>query len=169
VVDEMCLSLTSGYAAPANYNCPGQIVIAGEKESVEEATKLARKKGAKRVVTLAVSVPSHCTLMAGASQKLSELLDKVDFKNPVIPIVNNADALFLNDKDSIKKSLVRQLNNPLLWEDSIKTIFESGIDTFIEIGPKRVLSGLIKRIEPSAKIFNVEDMKSLENMMASIK
>jgi [acyl-carrier-protein] S-malonyltransferase len=169
VVDEICLSLTSGYAAPANYNCPGQIVIAGEKESVEEATKLAREKGAKRVVTLAVSVPSHCRLMAGASQKLAELLDKIDFRDSVIPIVNNADALFLNDKDSIKKSLVRQLNNPLLWKDSIKAIFESGIDTFIEVGPGRVLSGLIRRIEPSAEMFNVEDIKSLENTLVSIK
>jgi [acyl-carrier-protein] S-malonyltransferase len=168
-VDEICLSLTSGYAAPANYNSPGQIVIAGEKEAVEEAMRLARDKGAKRVVTLAVSVPSHCSLMADASKKLSELLDKVDFKNPVIPIVNNADAIFLKDGDSVKKSLVRQLNNPLLWEDSIKAIFDSGIDTFIEVGPGRVLSGLIKRIEPSAKTFNVEDVKSLENTLTSIK
>jgi [acyl-carrier-protein] S-malonyltransferase len=168
-VNEICLSLTSGYAAPANYNSPGQIVIAGEKEAVEEAMRLAREKGAKRVLTLAVSVPSHCSLMTDASKKLSELLDKVDFKNPVIPIVNNADAIFLNDSAAIKKSLIRQLNNPLLWEDSIKAIFDSGIDTFIEVGPGKVLSGLIKRIEPSAKVFNVEDVKSLENTLSSIK
>jgi [acyl-carrier-protein] S-malonyltransferase len=169
IVDEICASVKSGYAAPANYNSPGQIVIAGEKEAVEEAMRLASEKGAKKVLTLAVSVPSHCTLMAGTSQRLSELLDKVDFKNPVIPVVNNADAMFLNDGDSVKKSLIRQLNNPLLWEDSIRAIFDSGIDTFIEVGPKRVLSGLIKRIEPSAKMFNVEDMKSLENTLTSIK
>jgi [acyl-carrier-protein] S-malonyltransferase len=169
IVDEICASVKSGYAAPANYNSPGQIVIAGEKEAVEEAMRLASEKGAKKVLTLAVSVPSHCTLMAGTSQRLSELLDKVDFKNPVIPVVNNADAIFLNDGDSVKKSLIRQLNNPLLWEDSIRAIFDSGIDTFIEVGPKRVLSGLIKRIEPSAKMFNVEDMKSLENTLTSIK
>jgi [acyl-carrier-protein] S-malonyltransferase len=168
-VDEICLSLTSGYAAPANYNSPGQIVIAGEKEAVEEAMRLAREKGAKKVLALAVSVPSHCSLMTDASKKLSELLDKVDFKNPVIPIVNNADAIFLNDGDSVKKSLVRQLNNPLLWEDSIRAIFDSGIDIFIEVGPGKVLSGLIKRIESSAKTFNVEDVKSLENTLTSIK
>jgi [acyl-carrier-protein] S-malonyltransferase len=169
IVNEICASVKSGYAAPANYNSPGQIVIAGEKEAVEEAMRLAREKGAKKVLTLAVSVPSHCTLMAGASLRLSELLDKVNFKNPVIPVVNNADAIFLNDGDSVKKSLICQLNNPLLWEDSIRAIFDSGIDTFIEVGPKRVLSGLIKRIEPSAKTFNVEDMKSLENTLTSIK
>lgn len=168
-IDEVCLSLQSGYASPANYNSPGQIVIAGEKEAVEEAMKLAKEKGAKKVVPLSVSVPSHCTLMADASRRLAELLDEIDFKYPQISIVNNADAMFLNDKDSIKRSLIRQLNSPLLWEDSIRVIVDSGIDTFIEVGPGKVLSGLIKRIEPSVKVFNVEDMKSLENTLVSIK
>lgn len=169
IIDEICTSVKSGYVSPANYNSPVQIVISGEKEAVLEAMKIAKERGAKKVVPLAVSVPSHCSLMAGASKKLSELLDKVVFKDPLIPVVNNADALFLYDSGSIKKSLVRQLNNPLLWEDSIKAIFDSGIDTFIEVGPGKVLSGLIKRIEPSAKVFNIEDMKSFENTMISIK
>src|SRR4030043_885893 len=168
-IDEICLSLQSGYASPANYNSPGQIVIAGEKEAVEEAMKLAKEKGAKRVVPLSVSVPSHYSLMADVSQKLAELLDRIEFKSPQISFVNNADAMFLNDRDSIKNSLIRQLNNPLLWEDSIRAIADSGVDTFIEVGPGKVLTGLIKQIEPSAKAFNVEDMKSLENTLASIK
>lgn len=167
-VDEICLSLQSGYASPANYNCPGQIVIAGEKEAVEEAMKLAKDAGAKRAVPLAVSVPSHCTLMVDASQRLAELLDQIEFKNPVIPIVNNADAMFLSNVDSIKASLVRQLNSPLLWEDSIRIIEDSGIDTFIEAGPGKVLSGLIKRIEPAAKIYNVEDIKSLNTTVSEL-
>src|SRR4030043_852438 len=169
IVDEICASLQSGYASPANYNSPGQIVIAGEKEAVEEAMRLAKEKGAKKVIPLSVSVPSHCTLMAEVSQKLAELLDRIEFKSPQISFVNNADAMFLNDRDSIKNSLIRQLNNPLLWEDSIRAIADSGVDTFIEVGPGKVLTGLIKRIEPSAKAFNVEDMKSLENTLASIK
>lgn len=168
-VDEICVSLKSGYAAPANYNCPGQIVIAGEKEAVEEAMKLAKEVGAKKVVTLAVSVPSHCTLMADASNNLAELLEQIPFKSPVIPIVNNADAMFLNDTESIKKSLIRQLNTPLLWEDSIRAIADSGVDTFIEVGPGKVLSGLIKRIEPSVKIFNVEDIKSLDKTLIELR
>jgi len=130
--------------------------------------RLAKKKGAKKVVPLSVSVPSHCTLMADASRRLSELLDGIDFKFPLISIVNNADAMFLTDRDSIKNSLIRQLNSPLLWEDSIRVIVDSGIDMFIEVGPGKVLSGLIKRIEPSVKVFNVEDSKSLENTLASI-
>lgn len=167
-VDEICGSLKEGYAAPANYNCPGQIVIAGEKSAVEEAVSLCKSAGAKRTVPLAVSVPSHCRLMDSASVKLAALLDTTTFKKPAIPIVNNADALFLDDVESIKSSLVRQLGSPLLWEDSIKVIADSGFDTFIEVGPGKVLSGLIKRIVPDAKVLNAEDMKSLEKTLSLV-
>lgn len=168
-VDEICISLSAGYAVPANYNCPEQIVIAGEREAVEEAMRLAKEADAKRVVALAVSVPSHCALMAGASERLAGMLGDITFAAPLIPIVNNADAMFLNSVESIKTSLVRQLSSPLLWEDSIKAIVESGIDTFVEVGPGRVLSGLIRRIEPSVRVFNVEDVKSLEKTLHALK
>ncbi len=167
-VDNICLSVKSGYVVPANYNCPGQIVIAGEKKAVEEAIILAKEAGAKRAVPLSVSVPSHCALMAEASNRLAELLEKIGLHAPSIPIVNNADALFLNNVESIKSSLIRQLNNPLLWEDSIKAIIDSGIDTFLEVGPGKVLSGLIKRIDPRARVFNVEDNGSLERTMVEL-
>lgn len=167
-VDEICLSLESGYASPANYNCPGQIVIAGEKPAVEEAIGKCKGAGAKRAVPLTVSVPSHCRLMADASERLARVLDGIEFHQPQMPVVNNADARFLNDAENIKDSLVRQLSNPLLWEDSIKAVADSGVTIFIEVGPGKVLSGLIKRIEPEAKVFNVEDLKSLENVVLSI-
>lgn len=167
-VDEICFSLQSGYASPANYNCPGQIVIAGEKEAVEEAIELAKEAGARRAIPLAVSVPSHCTLMSDASKRLGQLLEEMEFRNPMIPLVNNADAMFLNNVESIKGSLVRQLSSPLLWEDSIRVIADSGVETFVETGPGRVLSGLIKRIEDRAKTFNVEDMKSLEKTLDAL-
>ncbi len=157
VVDEVCLSVTSGYVAPANYNCPGQIVIAGEKEAVEEAIALARESGAKRAITLAVSAPSHCALMIEASRALAEELKNIEFRPPRVPIVNNADAIFLNTVDSIKASLVKQLDSPLLWEDSIRTMIDSGIDTFVEVGPGRVLSGLIKRIDSSVSVYNTDE------------
>ena len=165
-VNEICGSLQSGYASPANYNCPGQIVIAGEKNAVEEAIALCKNAGAKRAVPLSVSVPSHCKLMSDASGRLAEFLGTIEFKNPKVPIVNNADAKFLNTTEEIKSSLVRQLNNPLLWEDSVKAIADSGVDTFIEVGPGKVLSGLIKRIVPDVKILNAEDKKSLENTLS---
>ncbi len=165
-VDEICRLLKTGYALPANYNCPGQIVIAGEKTAVEEAINLCKDAGAKRAMPLSVSVPSHCALMNNASQRLSELLDKLEFKKPVIPIVNNADAKFLDNIKSIKTSLVRQISSPLLWEDSIIAIANSGIDTFVEVGPGKVLSGLIKRIVPETRVLNVEDVKSLEKTLS---
>jgi len=168
-VDEICRLLKTGYALPANYNCPGQIVIAGEKTAVEEAINLCKDAGAKRAMPLSVSVPSHCALMNNASQRLSELLDKLEFKNPVIPIVNNADARFLDNVESIKTSLVRQISSPLLWEDSIMAIANSGIDTFVEVGPGKVLSGLIKRIVSETKVLNVEDLKSLEKTLSQIQ
>ncbi|GBE05534.1 MAG TPA: [acyl-carrier-protein] S-malonyltransferase [Nitrospirae bacterium] len=164
-VNRICDSVSSGYAAAANFNCPGQIVIAGEKGAVEEAIKLAREAGAKRAIPLAVSVPSHCRLMADASSRLSELLDGIDLQEPQIQIVNNADAAFLESPDEIRSSLVRQLNSPLLWEDSVKNMTKKGVDTIIEVGPKKVLSGLIKRIAPEVKILNVEDPKSLEKTL----
>ncbi|MDP3048701.1 MAG: ACP S-malonyltransferase [Thermodesulfovibrionales bacterium] len=170
-VNEICSSVRSGYAAPANYNCPGQIVISGEKEAIEEAMKLAKDAGAKRAIPLAVSAPSHCALMENASRALSEFLSlkNIEMNAPRIPVVSNADAIFLDTVDSIKASLVKQLCHPVLWEDSIRITFQSGIKVFIEVGPCKVLSGLIKRIEPEAVTFNVEDMESLEKTVAGLK
>jgi [acyl-carrier-protein] S-malonyltransferase len=167
-VDRICKSLQTGYASAANYNSPGQTVIAGEKVAVEEAMVLCKEAGAKRAIQLPVSVPSHCKLMEGAAQRLAVLLDEMDFRDPVIPIVNNADAVFLWESLKIKLSLIRQLSSPLLWEDSIRAIVDSSVDFFVEAGPGKVLSGLIKRIEPSAKVLNVEDMKSLDRTLAEL-
>ncbi|MCK5504596.1 MAG: ACP S-malonyltransferase [Thermodesulfovibrionia bacterium] len=167
-INKICGSVNSGYVAPANYNCPGQIVIAGEKPAVEEAIKLAGNAGARKAVPLAVSVPSHCKLMEGVSNELSELLNSIDIQDPGIPVVNNADASFLKDAGVVRDSLVRQLNNPLLWEDSVKLMAENGVDTFIEVGPKKVLSGLIKRIDGNAKRYNVEDTETLDQTLLEI-
>ncbi len=168
VLDALCSSVKSGYVSPANYNCPGQVVIAGEKTAVEEAVKLAGDAGARRAILLSVSVPSHCRLMEEASGKLSELLDGIDFKSPEMPVVNNADAVFLKDSATIKDSLIRQLNSPLLWEDSVKLMIQNSVDTFIEVGPGRVLAGLIKRIDSNVKILNVQDTKSLDETLKSL-
>ncbi len=162
---KVCESVKSGYVAPANYNCPGQIVIAGEKPAVEEAMKLAEEAGARRAIALAVSVPSHCELMKGASEKLSELMDTTEVNVPKFHIVNNADARTIETPEMIRDSLVRQLNSPLKWEDSVKYMIEQGVDTFIETGPKTVLTGLVKRIDKGVRILNIEDMKSLKNLL----
>lgn len=164
----LCGSISSGYVAPANYNCPGQTVIAGEKAAVEEAMQSLRDAGARRVVPLAVSVPSHCKLMEPASRRLAELLDTVSIKSAEIPVINNADAAILDQPEDIKAALVRQLNNPLLWEDSIQLMLEKGIDTFVEVGPKTVLSGLVKRIGQDIHIYNVEDSRTLDSTLAAL-
>jgi [acyl-carrier-protein] S-malonyltransferase len=168
-VDDICLAVESGYVSPANYNSPGQIVIAGEKSAVEEAMNLAKNADAKKVIALAVSVPSHCTLMVEASNRLAELLDTIELRTPEVPVVNNADAMFLTSVERIKTSLVNQLNRPLLWEDSIRNMVETGIDTIIEVGPGKVLTGLIKRIEPSVKLLRVEDTASLNKTLEELR
>lgn len=165
---KICNSIQTGYVSPANYNCPGQIVIAGEKSAVEEAMKLAEAGGARKALALAVSAPSHCALMKSASEKLAGLLKDIEFLTPQIPVVNNADAVRVTDPVKLKESLIRQLNQPLLWEDSIKAMVQIGVDTFIEAGPKKVLAGLIKRIDGAVKIFNVEDTKGLEETVRSL-
>jgi [acyl-carrier-protein] S-malonyltransferase len=165
-VQTICNSVSGGYVAPANYNCPGQIVISGEKEAVERAVRLAEEAGARKAVILAVSVPSHCMLMKDASEKLHDLLQEFEFLPAKVPIINNADAAFLKKPEEIKESLVKQLNTPLLWEDSVRSMIEHGVHTFIEVGPKKVLSGLIKRIDRDVKILHVEDVKSLEESLS---
>jgi [acyl-carrier-protein] S-malonyltransferase len=158
----------NGIVAPANYNSPGQIVIAGEKKAVEKAMELARAAGAKKVVPLAVSVPSHCAMMGQAGERLAKELEKITIRDLRIPIVNNAEAKFLRSPGELRASLVKQISSPLFWEDSINALAAGGFDTFIEIGPGKVLSGLVKRIAKNAKLLNVEDVKSMNDTLSSI-
>jgi [acyl-carrier-protein] S-malonyltransferase len=168
VVDEICKAVKSGYVAAANYNCPGQIVISGEKPAVEEAMNIAKDKGARRALALAVSVPSHSALMEGAGRAFEKELGRITINNAAVPFVNNTEAAFITSSEDIKASLVRQLSRPVLWEDCVKVIAASGINIFIEAGPGKVLSGLIKRIEPSVKILNVETTESLNKALSEL-
>ena len=160
----------AGYVAPANFNCPGQIVISGERVAVEEAMEVLKARGAKRVIALSVSVPSHSKLMDEASKKLSEhlFLGDIEVREPRVPVVCNSDAIFLTTTDGIKAALVKQLNSPVLWEDSVAAMVNSGVDTFIEVGPGKVLCGLIRKCSPDVRTFNVEDRASLEKTLAEL-
>jgi [acyl-carrier-protein] S-malonyltransferase len=158
----------NGIVAPANYNSPGQIVIAGEKKAVETAMELAKNSGAKKVIPLAVSVPSHCALMEKAGDRLAQELEHVDISDLRMPIVNNADAKFIRTAAELRPSLRKQISAPLYWEDSIKAMVEEGFDTFIEIGPGKVLTGLVKRIAREAKVLNVEDQKSMSDTLSAV-
>lgn len=163
-VEEICRTASSvGVVSPANLNCPGQVVIAGHRRAVEEAERLAKTGGARKIIPLAVSVPSHSSLMAQACERLAGALADVSLSDLSIPLVNNAGARVLTQTEEIRQSLLKQLCAPLLWEDSIRLMMDQGVDTFVEVGPGRVLSGLVKRIARRATVLNVEDPESLKN------
>jgi [acyl-carrier-protein] S-malonyltransferase len=132
-----------------NFNSPGQVVIAGQKAAVERAGQLCKDSGAKRVLPLPVSVPSHCTLMSDAATKLAEELNKISFSSPKINIINNVDVVKEQSEDAIKAALVRQLYSPVRWSETVTQIVSDGITKVIEIGPGKVLQGLNKRIDKS--------------------
>ncbi len=151
-----------GVVAAANFNCPGQVVIAGEKAAVERAIELAKGRGARKAIPLPVSVPVHTPLMASAAERLATDLAAAQWSDPVAPVVNNAEAKALRTANEIQPSLVRQLPSSVLWEDSVRTMAGLGVTAFVEVGPGAVLTGLIKRIAPDAATYNVQDPQTLE-------
>ncbi|NOS81366.1 MAG: ACP S-malonyltransferase [Nitrospira sp.] len=168
VVRAVCREASSvGVVAAANFNSPGQIVIAGEKAAVERAIELAKAQGCKKAIPLPVSVPVHTPLMQKAADRLAGDLASIAWSDLKMPLINNAEAKAITKASDIRASLVRQLPSSVLWEDSVKAMAAMGVKTFIEIGPGTVLSGLIKRIVPDAVTMNVNDPKSLEATRAA--
>jgi [acyl-carrier-protein] S-malonyltransferase len=168
VVKEVCRDASSvGIVAAANFNSPGQIVIAGEKAAVERAIELAKAKGCKRAIPLPVSVPVHTPLMQKAADRLAGDLAAITWSDLKMPLINNAEAKAIMKASDIQASLVRQLPSSVLWEDSVKAMAAMGVTTFVEVGPGAVLSGLIKRILPDAATMNVNDPKSLDAARAA--
>lgn len=150
----------------ANFNSPGQIVIAGNKAAVERATEAMKEAGAKRALLLPVSVPSHCMLMEQAAEEFESTLNDITFNNAEIPVLQNVDAKSKQSSADIKAALLQQLYMPVRWVESINTMKESGVTKIIECGPGKVLSGLIKRIDRSFDIFAVQDKATLEKALA---
>lgn len=170
VVKDVCREASAvGIVAAANFNSPGQVVIAGEKAAVERAVELAKGKGCKKAIPLPVSVPVHTPLMQKAAERLAADLAAVRWSDLHAPLVNNAEARTISRAAEIQASLVRQLPSSVLWEDSVRAMGKMGVATFIEVGPGTVLTGLIKRILPDAKLLNVNDPKSLEATVHSLK
>lgn len=164
-----CSEVSEGVVEIANYNCPGQIVIAGEEAALNRAMELCKSYGAKRTVPLAVSGPFHSSLMAGAGRKLAEELEKVKITEPVCPVISNVTAGAVESAAEIKDLLVRQVSGSVLWEQSVVNIAAMGVNTFVEAGPGKVLTGLVKKIIRDAKLFNVENVTSLENTLDNLK
>jgi [acyl-carrier-protein] S-malonyltransferase len=166
-IEKVCDQAAQGQiVSAANYNSSGQVVIAGHKEAVERAVELAKAAGAKRSVILPVSVPSHCALMQKAADRFAERLNTVDFEQPKIPVLQNVDAMEHNDVSEIKLALREQLCQPVRWVETIQKIVGKDINTVVECGPGKVLSGLIKRIDRSLNILPIFDPASLEKALA---
>ena len=151
-----------GVAEAANFNSPGQIVISGSVKGVEEASRLCKEAGAKRIIPLQVSAPFHCSMMKPVADKLADEIDKVDFKDAQFPVFANVSARPVTSGKEIKDLLIKQVTGSVLWEDSIRCMAEQGIDRFVEIGPGKALTGLVKKIVENATIYNIEDSASLK-------
>ncbi len=169
-VENVCKEVAdTGYVACANYNCPGQIVISGEIAALAAAGEILAEKGAKRVIPLKVSAPFHCKLLKGAGEKLSKELDAIDISDMVIPVYANVTGEKVTSKEDIKRLLVDQVSNTVKWTNTIRNMIADGVDTFIEIGPGKVLSGLIKKTDRGVTIMNVENSDALETVLEYLK
>ncbi|OGC25633.1 [acyl-carrier-protein] S-malonyltransferase [candidate division WOR-1 bacterium RIFOXYB2_FULL_42_35] len=151
-IEEVCAGIEGVW--PANFNSPGQIVISGQKEAVEKASAACKDAGAKRAIPLPVSAPFHCPLMQPAADKLKMELDKIEVKDATIPVIANVTAAAVTSAAEIRDLLVKQVTSPVLWEDSVKKMIADGVSSFVEVGPGKVLSGLIKKIDRNVETSN---------------
>ncbi|MDE0420979.1 MAG: ACP S-malonyltransferase [Gammaproteobacteria bacterium] len=161
-----CCEGIDGTVSPANYNSPGQVVIAGSTAAVAAAIDVCKARGARRAVPLDVSVPSHCALMAPASEPLAELLRSADIRDPRIPVVQNHTATAATDSATIRENLVHQLTSPVRWSESVGAMAVAGVGTFVESGPGNVLAGLARRIDRSLRVHGIG---TLDGLLAAIE
>lgn len=157
-----------GIVEAANFNCPGQIAIGGEVKAVDIAAEKALQKGAMKAVTLPVSAPFHTSMLAPASEKLAKELEKIELHQMNVPVITNVTANYINDISEIKPLLEKQIKSPVLWEQIIRRMISDGVDTFVEIGPGRTLSTFVKKVDRKLKVFNVEDIKSLNKTVEAL-
>ncbi len=157
-----------GVCDAVNFNSPGQIVISGNTQAVQKAVELAQAQGATKAILLNVSGPFHSKLMTPASEMMADELKKYTLNNPVYPVITNCDAELTKDSSNVKEKLAKQINNSVKWDASILNAVSCGTELFIEVGPQRVLSGLMRRIDKSKKVLNIEDSASLEKVLKEL-
>jgi [acyl-carrier-protein] S-malonyltransferase len=168
-VRAICAEASSrGVCAPANLNSPNQTVIAGHRPAVETAVELAKARGAKRAVMLAVSAPFHCELMNPAAERLAALFEQTAFDDLSVPLVTNVDARLTTCGAGARDGLLRQVASPVRWSESIRLLLDEGVTTFIEVGPGKVLSGLVRQHSRQCQMLNVEDEQTLEATAAAL-
>jgi [acyl-carrier-protein] S-malonyltransferase len=169
-VTAVCSDASQGEVCePANINSPEQIVISGHLSAVERATKLADERGAKRAKLLPVSAPFHCSLMKPAQEQLAHDLRSIKFQSPGIPVVCNVDAASVEDAESSRDALLRQVTGSVKWDQSMRLLVSKGVETFVEVGPGKVLCGLMRQIDRSKTCLNVGDEASLQKTLDGIK
>ncbi len=152
----------------ANYNCPGQIVISGKKEAVEEACSKLKEAGAKRAIMLNVSGPFHSKMLTEAGKKLGDVLESVEIHTPRIPYVANVTASYVTTADPVKDLLVQQVSSSVRWQQSVEAMIADGVDTFVEIGPGKTLAGFIRKISRDAKVYNVEKLEDIDKVVEAL-
>jgi [acyl-carrier-protein] S-malonyltransferase len=168
-VTEACEAAAQGQiCSPANFNSPVQVVIAGNKEAVERAVSECQQRGARKAVMLKVSAPFHCALMMPAQEGMTEPLKAAAFRDCTVPLVNNADARLITSGAEARDGLIRQISSPVRWTESVSVMLAQGVTTFIEVGPGRVLTGLVKSISKEPELLNVENTDSLNACLARL-
>ena len=168
-VEAVCREAGQGeVVSPANLNSPGQVVIAGHAAAVARAVELAKARGARRAVLLNVSAPFHCALMQSAQERLAQDLEAAQIADPQIPLVNNVDAQVVRSALAVRDGLKRQVTSPVRWEESIRVLRTQAVELFVEVGPGKVLTGLLKQIDRQAEGLHVEDLASLQRVLARL-
>lgn len=168
-VEEVCKSVTSGFVTPANYNCVGQIVVSGDEKGIAELEEKAKEAGARKVTILKTSGPFHTEKLQEASRLLREELEKIDVKLPDVKVIKNIDAKPYSSEDNMKEILANHVTNPVRFAKSIEYMLAQGVDTFVEIGPGKTLTGFVKRISREVKLININSVESLEAAIAELK
>jgi [acyl-carrier-protein] S-malonyltransferase len=167
ICEDICRQ--GGNVSVSIINTSDQIVISGYTGSVDEAMAKAVDRGARKAVKLAISAPCHCNLMEGAAAKLRQDLDQIHFRDCRVPVIPNCDPAVFHDRATTKELLIRQLTNPVKWQETIEKMEAMGIDTLVELGPKRVLGGLVRRISDRIRLLHVEDLPSLQQTVSALK
>ena len=164
-IKEVCNSITTGFVAPANYNCTGQIVISGEKQAVLEAIDKCKQEGAKKAIELKTSGPFHTCKLIEASEALKKELEQIKINDFQTKVIKNIDGKSYEPKDNVKEILANHIINPVKFANGLQEMIDMGIDTFIEIGPGKTLSGFVKRTNKDVKILNINDVETLEKIL----
>ena len=168
VIEKICQE-TEGIVSIANYNCPGQIVITGEAQSVEKASEALKAAGTKRVIPLKVSGPFHSKMLTGAGEKLGEVLKDVVLQEVEVPYTTNVTAQYVKNKEEIKDLLVAQVSSSVRWQQCVETMIADGVDTFVEIGPGKTLSGFMRKINRNVKVINIQTVEDFEKAVEELQ